>query len=270
MDESQVSNDRSLLDVKFSRRRALMAGAWSAPVVALVVAAPAVAASGFDPAVDLTATALGGAEGRYATGSNFTNGVVNPNQDFRRAFSIGNIGQTDFSGSLTVTFSFPRKWNEGTTNVDVDAFSNYGTVDLGGRDGGSIGSASGWGTTQAAAWTQNTGASAWTEVWCRMDDASATLNNVILPAGSTVWFALNATVPQQWIGDPGVYLPDGRVYWRSDIFITAKSDNGTVLGTYGPLPDPGGNWENGIWYWNGGGPYAYDGGEGLYPAYGTA
>lgn len=269
MEEVQERSERSLLDTEFSRRRALVTGAWSVPVVAMAVSLPAAAASGeFDPATALQGKALGGAEGRYATGGNFTSGVVGANQDFRRAFSISNIGTTDFKGSLTVLFKFPRKWNEGVTNRDVDAFQNFHTVDLGGRDGGSIGGAAQWGTTEGT-WVRNTGGNPSPNVWFRMDSATATLTEVVLPAGGTVWFALNATVPQQWIGSVGQYFPNGnRIYWRTDVIITAMDSTGKDLGTYGPLPDPGGNWADGIWYWNGGGPYAYNGGEGLYPAFG--
>lgn len=271
MEEVRERRGESLLDAKISRRRALAAGAWSVPVAAAAVAVPMAAASGtLNPLADLKVLALGGAEGRYSTGGNYASGPVSANQDFRRGFSIQNTGQASFTGSLTITFTFPRMWNQATGN-NADAFSNYGTVDLGGTGGASIGSASAWVTSAATAYTQNTGTSAWTNVWLRMDDASVTLMNVVLPAGGTVRFALNAGVPQAWIGTSGQYLP-GRIYWRSDIYVTATTANGTALGTYGPVPDPdtSSNWANGIWYWNGGGPYAYDGGMGLYPAYGTA
>ena len=257
-----------------SRRTVIKGAAWSVPVVAAATAVPAHAASvpPLDPLTDLKVLGLGGAEGRYATRADYTSGVVSPNQDFRRAFSIQNIGAGSFTGSLTITFQFPRLWNAAVTNNSVDAFNNFGTVDLGGKNGASIGSASAW-VTSTGNWVQNTGDSPYPNVWFRMDQASATLNNVNLPAGGTVWFALDAVVPQSWIGATGQYLPNGwKIYWRSDIYVTATTTAGAQLGTYGPVPDPdaSSNWHNGIWYWNGGGPYAYDGGEGLYPAYGTA
>lgn len=49
--------------------------------------------------------------------------------------------------------------------------------------------------------------------------------------------------------------------------ITATTSNGTDLGMYETQV---GDWENGIWYFNGGGPYAYNGGHDLYPREGTA
>lgn len=100
-----------------------------------------------------------------------------------------------------------------------------------------------------------------------MDEAYFTLEGVNLPPGGTIRFALNASVPPTWIGDDGQYLSDGRIYWHSPVSITATASDGTPLGTFDTEV---GGWENGIWYFNGGGPYAYLGGQGLYPAYGTA
>lgn len=275
MEETRGSNGASLLDAKISRRGALAATAWSAPAVAMVVAAPMAAASPpFNPLSDLRVLGLGGAEGRYSTSGNFTSGVVDPNNDFRRAFSIQNIGQGGFTGSLEIKFRFPRVWNNFGSG-DGDAFQSFGTQDLGGRADASIGGASAWTTTEAPGFTENTGTNAYPNVWMRMDEATTTLQNVNLPAGGVIWFALNATVPNSWISGPsgnGAYFPNGyRIYWRTDIFIKATTSGGQNLGTYGPVPDPdtSSNWSNGIWYWNGGGPFAYDGGEGLYPAFGN-
>lgn len=184
--------------------------------------------------------------------------------DFRRAFSVTNTGEGAFTGTLRIDFTFPRAWNQGISGNNVDAFSNWSTVDLGGTDGASVGSASGW-TVSEGSWVQNTGTNAWSAVWFRMDQAYFTLNNVTLPPGGTIWFALNASVPFDWIGNNGQYLPNGRVYWRSPVSITATTSTGTNLGTY---DTPVGGWTDGIWYFNGGGPYAYDGGHGLYPAFG--
>ncbi|REJ05145.1 hypothetical protein DY023_11260 [Microbacterium bovistercoris] len=278
MEEPREDNAKPLLDAKLTRRSALIAGAWSAPVVGLAVAAPLAAASEppFDPTTDLEVLALGGAEGRYRFGNDYTSGTnTDPsNRDFRRAFSIRNTGTATFAGSLTVMFEFPRMWNQGIS-ANADAYSPYTTVDLGGRNGGSIGSASPWVTSAAAEYTQNVQSNgtlpAWDEVWLRMDPASVTLNNVALPPGGVVWFALDGEVPAPWIGQNNQYLPNGVIYWRTDIFIQATDTSDNDLGTFGPVPDPDttSNWRNGIWYWNGGGPFAYDGGESLYPAYGN-
>ena len=251
------------------RRGVLAAAAWAAPTLAVATAAPAIAASQFDPLTDLTVDALGGAEGRYQTGANFTSGGVS-NNDFRRAFSVTNRGTGNFTGSLRVDFTFPRLWNQAGVGGDADAFNNWGTRDLGGTGGGSIGSASAWTVTGTGSFAQNTGDYAWTAVYLRNDPAYMTLNNVSLPSGATVWFALNAGIPFTWIGENGQYLNPGnpnRIYWRSNVSITATTTGGTNLGTY---ITPVGGWGNGIWYFNGGGPYAYLGGHGLYPNYGTA
>lgn len=254
------------------RRGVLAAAAWAAPTLAVATAAPAIAASSpIDPQSDLLVDALGGAEGRYATGGSFTDGVVAPNTDFRRAFSVTNTGDGTFTGSLRIDFTFPRMWNQAGDGGDADAFSNWSTQDLGGTNGGSIGSSSPW-TVGAAApsFTQNTGNYAWTDVWLRNDPAYFTLEDVSLPPGATIWFALNASIPFSWIGDYGVYINPGnpnRIYWRSEVDITATTTGGDDLGTY---RTPVGDWEDGIWYFNGGGPFAYDGGQGLYPAHGTA
>lgn len=267
MDTSARQIDVPAQGTKVSRRATLATAAWAVPVVAVATAAPAVAASPpFDPQSDLVVNALGGAEGRYTTGSAFTNGVVSPNTDFRRAFSVTNNGEGGFSGTLRIDFTFPRLWNQGNGN-NTDAFGNYSTVDLGGSGGASVGSASSW-TVSQGSWVQNSGTNAWTEVYFRMDQGYFTLNSVALPPGGTIWFALNASVPFTWIGDNGAYLPNGRrIYWRSPVSITATTSTGTNLGTYAT---PVGGWENGIWYFNGGGPYAYHGGHGLYPQFGTA
>lgn len=254
------------------RRGLLAAAAWAAPTLAVATAAPAIAASSpIDPQTDLSVTALGGAEGRYPTRSPYTNGPVGPNTDFRRAFSVTNTGTGSFTGSLRIDFTFPRMWNQAGVGGNADAFSNWSTQDLDGTGGGSIGGASPWGLgAEATTYTQNTGEYAWTDVWLRNDPAYFTLTNVSLPPGATIWFALNASIPFSWIGDPGVYINPGnpnRIYWRSPVKITATTSNGTNLGTY---ETPVGTWENGIWYFNGGGPFAYDGGQGLYPTYGTA
>ncbi|MCC2030746.1 hypothetical protein [Microbacterium allomyrinae] len=263
--------DETLWKAEVSRRGTLTAAAWAVPVIAMAAATPAAVASGpFDPTSDLQVAALGGAEGRYTTGSNFTNGVVSPNTDFRRAFSVTNVGEGTFSGTLRIDFTFPRMWNQGTGS-NTDAFQNYSTVDLGGSNGGSIGGKSSWTVTTAAAYTQNTGTNAWTAVWLRMDPAYFTLTNVVLPPGGTVRFALNAAIPFSWIGSAGpppVYFPNSwRIYWRSPVSITATTSSNVNLGTY---VTPVGGWTDGIWYFNGGGPFAYDGGGGIYPAYGTA
>ena len=93
----------------------------------------------------------------------------------------------------------------------------------------------------------------------------------VAPPRATIWFALNATVPREWIGEEGEYInpgnPNNRIYWRSPVKITATTSNGTDLGMYETKV---GDWENGIWYFNGGGPYAYNGGHDLYPREGTA
>lgn len=253
------------------RRGVLAAAAWAAPTLAVATAAPAIAASPpIDPLTDLSVAALGGAEGRYSTGGSYTGGVVGPNTDFRRAFSVTNTGEGSFTGSLRIDFTFPRMWNQ-AGDGNTDAFNNWSTQDLGGTGGGSIGGASSWTVgAPAASYTQNTGNYAWTDVWLRNDPAYFTLTNVSLPPGATIWFALNAAIPFPWIGDPGVYINPGnpnRIYWRSEVDITAITTGNTNLGTY---RTPVGSWTDGIWYFNGGGPYAYDGGQGLYPTYGTA
>ena len=253
------------------RRGVLAAAAWAAPTLAVATAAPAIAASPpIDPESDLLVDALGGAEGRYGTGNSYTDGVKGPNTDFRRAFSVTNTGDGSFTGSLRIDFTFPRMWNQ-ATGTNTDAFSNWSTQDLGGTGGGSIGGASPWGLgAEATTYTQNTGNYAWEAVWLRNDPAYFTLTNVSLPPGATIWFALNARVPDAWIGDPGVYINPGgpnHIYWRSEVDITATTTGGDDLGTY---RTPVGDWEDGIWYFNGGGPFAYDGGQGLYPAHGTA
>lgn len=271
MESTTNESGNPLLRTEMSRRGTLTAAAWSVPVVALAASTPAaVASEPFDPLSDLSVAALGGAEGRYATGSDFTNGVVSPNTDFRRAFSVTNTGEGAFTGTLRIDFQFPAMWNQGGAGGDTGAFNNWGTVDLGGTSGGSIGGKTGWNVTPASTYTQNTGDAAWTTVWQRMDSAWFDLTNVSLPAGGTIWFALNATIPFSWIGSAGPppeYLPDGRIYWRSPVSITATTTGGTNLGTFNT---PVGSWANGIWYFNGGGPYAYEGGHGLYPNYGTA
>lgn len=253
------------------RRGVLAAAAWAAPTLAVATAAPAIAASQpIDPQSDLYVDALGGAEGRYATGKSFTDGVVAPNTDFRRAFSVTNTGDGSFTGSLRIDFTFPRMWNQ-AGDGDTDAFNNYSTQDFDGTNGGSIGSSSAWTVGPAApSFTQNTGNYAWTDVWLRNDPAYFTLQDVVLPPGATIWFALNASVPNAWIGDYGDYINAGnpnRIYWYSDVDITATTTGGDDLGTY---RTPVGDWEDGIWYFNGGGPFAYDGGQGLYPAHGDA
>lgn len=271
MDPLKEGGERSLLTATLSRRNALKAGAWSTPIVAAALAVPLAAASNdFELTTDLLVRAAGGAEGRYSTSADYVSGSVAPNNDFRRAFSVQNTGMGTFTGTLTVSFQFPRMWNNfGVGNGD--AFNNYGTVDLGSSGGAGVGGASAWSTSPAGSYTQNSGANADTSVWLRMDGASTTLTGVTLPPGGTIWFALNGTVPQSWIGDEGVYLPGGRIYWRSDIFISATTSTGVSLGTFGPVPDPdtASNWRDGIWYWNGGGPFAYhDAVTGLYPGYG--
>lgn len=256
------------------RRGLLAAAAWAAPTLAVATAAPAIAASSpIDPQSDLSVAALGGAEGRYATGGSYTPEPVGPNTDFRRAFSVTNSGEGSFTGSLRIDFTFPRMWNQ-ATGTNTDAFNNWSTQDLGGTGGtggGSIGGVSPWELGPAATeYTQNTGDYAWEAVWLRNDPAYFTLTNVLLPPGATIWFALNAGIPFSWIGDPGVYINPGnpnRIYWRSNVDITATTTGGDDLGTY---RTPVGSWTNGIWYFNGGGPYAYLGGHGLYPTYGTA
>lgn len=267
MDTTTNTGGENLLKTEVTRRGTLTAAAWAAPVIAVAAATPAAVASGFDPLADLSVDALGGAEGRYQTGANFTAGGVS-STDFRRAFSITNNGAGSFTGSLRIDFQFPRMWNQ-AGGGDADAFNNWGTVDLGGTNGGSIGGKTSW-TTSTGTWSQNTGNYAWTAVYLRNDNAYVTLTNVSLPPGATVWFALNAGIPFSWIGDPGVYINPGnpnRIYWRSAVSITATTSGGTNLGTY---VTPVGTWTDGIWYFNGGGPYAYLGGHGLYPSYGTA
>lgn len=252
------------------RRGVLAAAAWAAPTLAVATAAPAIAASPFEPESDLLVDALGGAEGRYSTGGSFTDGVVAPNTDFRRAFSVTNTGEGSFTGSLRIDFTFPRMWNQAGAG-DTDAFNNYSTQDLGGTGGGSIGSSSAWTVgAPAPSFTQNTGNYAWTAVYLRNDPAYFTLENVSLPPGATIWFALNAAIPFSWIGDYGEYINPGnpnRIYWRSEVDITATTSDGDDLGTY---RTPVGSWTDGIWYFNGGGPYAYHGGQGLYPDHGEA
>ena len=253
------------------RRGVLAAAAWAAPTLAVATAAPAIAASPSELLANLTVNALGGAEGRYSTGNRYTNGVVDPNTDFRRAFSVTNNSTVNFTGSLRIDFTFPRAWNQAGVGGDADAFSNWGTVDTGGINGGSIGSSSTWTVgAPAPSFTQNTGNYAWTDVWLRNDPAYFTLEDVSLPPGATIWFALNASIPFSWIGDYGVYINPGnpnRIYWRSEVDITATTTGGDDLGTYRTTV---GSWADGIWYFNGGGPFAYDGGQGLYPAHGTA
>lgn len=270
MEEVQQRREGSLLNATISRRGALVAGAWSVPVVAVAVATPMAAASGdINPLTELEVLAIGGAEGRYPTGANYKNGVADPNQDFRRAFSIKNTGTGSFTGSLTITFTFPREWNSGS-GPNMGAFNNMTTVDLEGRGGAAVAGASAWVTSEDPnGWEENWGTNANTAVWFRMDPAAVTLTGVSLPPGGTVIFALNAEVPQAWIGASGVYIPS--LYWRTDVFVSATKPDGTVLGTYGPVPDPdtSSNWRDGIWRWNGGGPFAYDGGQGLYPAHGN-
>ena len=123
----------------------------------------------------------------------------------------------------------------------------------------------------APSFTQNTGDYSWEDVWLRNDPAYFTLTNVSLPPGGTIRFALDASIPFPWIGDPGVYINPGnpnRIYWRSEVDITATTTGEDNLGTY---RTPVGSWTNGIWYFNGGGPYAYeDPATGIYPGYGTA
>lgn len=273
MESTENEGGNALLKTQLTRRTAITAAAWSAPVVAMAAATPAVAASGtFDPLANLEVGALGGAEGRYQTGHNYTGGGVS-DTDFRRAFYVKNTSTdgASFTGSLKIDFKFPRMWNQAGVGGNADAFNNWGTVDLGGTGGGSIGSADAWQVGAAAtSYTQNTGYYAWTAVWLRNDPASVTLRGVSLPAGATIWFALNVAIPFSWIGDPGVYINPGqpnRIYWRSDVKITATTTGGTNLGTY---TTPVGTWGDGIWYFNGGGPFAYLGGHGLYPNYGTS
>lgn len=228
------------------------------------------ASSPINPQNDLSVAALGGAEGRYTTRGPYTNDPVGPNNDFRRAFSVTNSGDGSFTGSLRIDFTFPRLWNQAGNGPDTNAFSNYSTQDLGGTGGGSIGGASEWAVTEAEDFTQNYGEYAWTNVWLRNDPAYFTLQDVSLPPGATIWFALNASIPFSWIGDYGDYINSGnpnRIYWRSEVYITATTTAGTALGTY---RTPVGDWANGIWYFNGGGPYAYDGGHGLYLEHGSA
>jgi len=244
----------------------------------MAAATPAVAASPtFNPLANLEVGVLGGAEGRYETGSNFTpsGAVWPPNRDFRRAFRVTNTSTdgASFSGTLRVNFQYPGMWNNpsfvnGQSQGDEVAFNKLGTVDLGGRSGGSIGGKTDWTTTvNTEPWWVNTqGPNAWTAVHMRMDYAYVDLTNVSLPAGSTVWFALNAEVPSKWIREADDYLPN-RIYWRSPVSITATATGGTdPLGTY---HTPVGSLAEGIWYFNGGGPVAYLGGEGLYPVYPT-
>ena len=256
------------------RRGVLAAAAWAAPTLAVATAAPAIAASPpFNPLADLRVAALGGAEGRYPTGGNYINGAVGPNSNFRRMFSVTNTGEGAFNGSLRIDFTIPRMWNQ-AGDGNTDAFNNWGTVDWNTANlgGASIGGVTPWTVgPDAPSYTQNTGNYAWEAVWLRNDPAYFTLTNVSLPPGGTIRFALNANVPDSWIGDPGVYINPGNpnhIYWRSDVDITAITNGGDNLGTY---RTPVGTWENGIWYFNGGGPYAYeDPATGIYPKYGSA
>lgn len=269
MESTTNESGNPLLNTEMSRRGTLTAAAWSVPVIAVAAATPAaVASEPFDPLSDLQVGTLGGAEGRYATGADFTTGVVSPNTDFRRAFTVTNTGEGSFTGTLRINFQFPRMWNQGGGG-DTGAFNNWGTVDLGGRNGGSIGGKTAWTVTEnTGPWAQNTGPNAWGAVYQRMDYAWVDLTNVSLPAGGVIWFALNASIPFDWIRNTGEYFPNGwRIYWRSPVDITATTSTGTNLGTYNT---PVGTWTEGIWYFNGGGPYGYDGGEGLYPTFNPA
>lgn len=278
MESTENEGGNALLKTQLTRRTTLTAAAWSAPVVAMAAATPAVAASPFMVA-DLSVAPLGGAEGRYSTGGNFTDGPVGANTDFRRAFSVTNNGTGTFTGTLKIDFHFPRIWNQGLTADDnTDSFSNYGTVDLGSRNGGVVVGKTGWTFTGNTVWEQNYGAGAWVAVYQRLDEATFDLTGVELPPGGVIWFALNAAIPESWIGSaavgeegqpgyqPAVYLDGGRIYWRSEVYVTATP---TVGDSQGPYPMGVGDWANGIWYFNGGGPFAYeDPATGIYPAYG--
>lgn len=272
MESTNEKGENSLLKTQVTRRTTLTAAAWSAPVIAVAAATPAaVASEPFNPQADLEVAALGGAEGRYAPNRPYTEGVVAANTNFRRMFSVTNTGEGTFNGSLRIDFTIPRMWNQ-ATGINADAFNNWGTVDLEGIGGASIGGVTSWTVgPDAPSYTPNTGDYAWTDVWLRNDPAHFTLTNVSLPPGGTIRFAPNANVPNSWIGDPGVYINPGnpnRIYWRSEVDITATTTGGDNLGTY---RTPVGSWTNGIWYFNGGGPYAYeDPATGIYPAYGTA
>ena len=285
MESTENEGGNALLKTQLTRRTAVTAAAWSAPVVAMAAATPAVAASGTFEVARLTVAPLGGAEGRYSTGGNFKDGVVNANTDFRRAFSVTNNGTGTFTGTLTIKFQFPRIWNQGLgEKYNTNAFQNYSTVDLRGLNGGKIGGKTDWiggkiewTLTGNTVWEQNYGkkvengdGDAWGAVHQRMDEATFNLKGVELPPGGVIWFALNASIPESWIGSAGpppVYLTGGRIYWRSDVDITAITDGGDTLG---PYRTPVGGWTNGIWYFNGGGPYAWEApGTGIYPAYGT-
>lgn len=291
MDTTTNTGGENLLKTEVTRRGTLTAAAWAAPVIAVAAATPAAVASGvIDPTTDLVVGATGGSEGFYSTGGNANLSQASPSNttDFRRGFWVENTGSATFTGTLRIAFQFPRKWNE-ATGGDVDAFNNYGTRDLGGSGGASIGGATGW-TVSQGTWVQNQAPSninVWTAVWFRMDDAYFDLTNVVLPPGGVIWFALNAGIPSAWINAtgntgggtyiwvngaqqqvsaPGAGIFNGFIYWKSGVDITATTTGGTNLGTW---QTPVGNWSNAIWYFNGGGPYNYLGTVGgLYPSYG--
>ncbi|MBX0301312.1 hypothetical protein K2F54_15165 [Cryobacterium sp. 1639] len=255
--------DETLWKAEVSRRGTLTAAAWAVPVIAMAAATPAAVASGeFNLQADLRVAPLGGAEGRYNTGSNYNaGGSANPT-DFRRAFVIQNVGEGTFTGTLRVNFSFPRMWNQATGN-NTSAFNNWGTKDVFASGSGTLFSpanVSGWNTpVNHSTYVQNvkgsgTGA-AWEQVWLLLADTYFTMSGTLAPGGS-VTFALNANIPNAWIsgvnGDNS-YLP-GWIYWRSPVTIQATTSGGENLGTY----DTGvGAWNNGIWYFNGGGPWGY-------------
>lgn len=273
VESTENEGGNALLKTQLTRRTAVTAAAWSAPVVAMAAATPAVAASGTFKLANLKVDALGAAEGLYETGHNFTPSAVvdPPNNDFRQAFYVKNTStDASFTGTLKIDFRFPGAWNEGVSGNNVSIFDNRGTVDTGGENGGVIGGKTSWAVTEATGlWTPNTGTGAWSAVHQRMDYATFNLTGVELPPGGVIWFALNASIPESWIGSAGpppVHLTGGRIYWRSDVDITAITDGGDTLG---PYRTPVGGWADGIWYFNGGGPVAYDGGHGLYPAYPT-
>ena len=188
VESTENEGGNALLKTQLTRRTAVTAAAWSAPVVAMAAATPAVAASGTFEVANLSVAALGGAEGRYQTKHDFTSEAVSPpNRDFRRAFSVNNKSKdgASFSGTLRVNFQYPGMWNNprldnGQSQGDESAFNNWGTVDLGGR-GGSIGGKTDWKTTVNPApkwWVNNEGPHAWDAVHMRMDYAYVDLTSI--------------------------------------------------------------------------------------------
>ena len=71
VESTENEGGNALLKTQLTRRTAVTAAAWSAPVVAMAAATPAVAASGTFEVANLSVAALGGAEGRYQTKHDF-------------------------------------------------------------------------------------------------------------------------------------------------------------------------------------------------------